>query len=152
MSQLVPVSEARASLSALIKKATEQDITLMNHGRPAAVLISAERYDALLEEIEDLKDRLSVHERDGVTVSLDHLVAELGIAEDIEQKSISEILGIDEGEATDLISIVADQKTRKVRVEYLGPTGVRVSEYEPNEARRVAEELLQWADRNERRK
>lgn len=84
MSQFVPVSEARAQLSALIKQTTEHDITLMHHGRPAAVLLSSERYDALLEEIEDLKDRLSVHERDGVTVSLDHLVAELGIGDEVD--------------------------------------------------------------------
>ncbi|MDZ7886557.1 MAG: type II toxin-antitoxin system prevent-host-death family antitoxin [Mycobacterium sp.] len=88
MSRLVPVSEARASLSALIKQAADHDITLMNHGRPAAMLLSAERYDALLEEIEDLKDRLSVHERDGVTVSFDHLVAELDIGDEVHDEPV----------------------------------------------------------------
>ena len=82
-SAVVPVSEARAQLSALIKQVADGEVTLINHGRPAAVLMSAGRYDALLEELEDLKDRLSVYERDGVTVSLDNLVAELGIADDL---------------------------------------------------------------------
>jgi PHD/YefM family antitoxin component YafN of YafNO toxin-antitoxin module len=54
----------------------------MNHSTPAAVLISAERYDDLLEELEDLRDRISVHERSGVTISADKLMAELGLAAD----------------------------------------------------------------------
>lgn len=37
----------------------------MNHSTPAATMIGAERYEAMLEEIEDLKDRLSVNERTG---------------------------------------------------------------------------------------
>lgn len=40
---------------------------------------SAERVDALLEEIEDLKDRLSVHEREGLTMDFDKVLASLGI-------------------------------------------------------------------------
>lgn len=40
----------------------------MRHGHPTAAVISARRYDALLEEMEDLRDRLSLAERDGVTV------------------------------------------------------------------------------------
>lgn len=83
MSTLVPISEARAQLSKLVRRAADEDVVLMNHGHPAAILISAERYDALLEEIEDLKDRLSVHERDGVTIGLPKLLAELGIADQI---------------------------------------------------------------------
>ena len=67
----------------MIKQVADGEVTLINHGRPAAVLMSAERYDALLEELEDLKDRLSVYERDGVTVSLDNIVAGLGIADDL---------------------------------------------------------------------
>jgi hypothetical protein len=34
-------------------------------------MLSARRYDALLEEIADPKDRLSVHEHEGVTVDFD---------------------------------------------------------------------------------
>jgi len=56
MSNLVPISEARARLSRLVREAADRDIVLMNHGRPAAILISAERYESLLEELEDLRD------------------------------------------------------------------------------------------------
>jgi antitoxin StbD len=83
MSQLVPISEARARLSQLVRQASDGEVVLMNHGRPAAVMISAERYDSLLEELEDLRDRLSVHEREHVTMPFDKFVAELGIADDV---------------------------------------------------------------------
>jgi len=79
MSQLVPISEARARLSQLVRESADQNIVLMNHGRPAAVMLSAKHYDSLLEEIEDLRDRLSVHEREHVTMPFDKLMAELGI-------------------------------------------------------------------------
>lgn len=78
-SRLVPISEARAHLSRLVRDAANDDVVLMNHGRPAAILISAERYESLLEELEDMRDRLSVHEREHVTMPLDKLSAELGL-------------------------------------------------------------------------
>jgi antitoxin StbD len=79
MSVLVPITNARAHLSELVRKANDEDVVVLNHSRPAAVLISASRYEALLDEVEDLRDRLSVHEREGVTIRADKLVAELGL-------------------------------------------------------------------------
>lgn len=76
---MIPISKARARLSALVRQSADEDVVLMNHSTPAAVLVGAERFDALLEELEDLKDRVSVHERGGVTVSADKLAAELGL-------------------------------------------------------------------------
>lgn len=76
-SSLVPISEARAHLSRLVRESADDDVVLMNHGRPAA--IPAERYESLMEELEDLRDRLSVHEREHVTMPLDKLGAELGV-------------------------------------------------------------------------
>lgn len=80
MSTMIPISKAKARLSELIRQAADDDVLLMNHSTPAAVLISVERYDDLLEELEDLRDRVSVHERSGVTISADKLMAELGLA------------------------------------------------------------------------
>ena len=85
MSKLVPISEARARLSQLVREAADQQVVSMNHGRPAAVLISADRYDSLLEEVEDLKDRLSVHERDHLSMPLDKLIVELGLVGELDQ-------------------------------------------------------------------
>ena len=84
MSINVPISKAKARLSELVRQAADEDVVLMNHSTPAAVMVSAERYDDLLEELEDLRDRISVHERSGVTVSADKLMAELGLAGDTD--------------------------------------------------------------------
>jgi prevent-host-death family protein len=64
---LVPVSRAKAHLSELVREAEDTDVVLMRHSEMTAVLISVERYNQLLEEIEDLRDRLSVHEREHLT-------------------------------------------------------------------------------------
>lgn len=83
--QLVPISEARAQLSALVKRTAEHDVILMNHGRPAAVLMSPEHYRALLDELDDLQDRLAVHESgDSPGVPFSHVLAELDLADEVE--------------------------------------------------------------------
>ena len=92
MSNLVPISEARARLSRLVREAADRDIVLMNHGRPAAVLISAERYESLLEELGDLRDGLSLHEREHVTMPLEKLVAELGLVGEVRPDTDKELI------------------------------------------------------------
>jgi len=79
MAEMIPVSEAKARLSELVRRSDETDVFVMRHGRVAGVIISSRRYDAMLEEAEDLRDRLSVYEAEGVTVSLDKLEADLGL-------------------------------------------------------------------------
>ncbi|MGH9101892.1 MAG: type II toxin-antitoxin system Phd/YefM family antitoxin [Acidimicrobiales bacterium] len=80
---LVTVTEAKARLGELIREAGEEDVVVVRHGHPAAVLVGAERYDAVLEELEDLKDRLSVYEsaqsEPSLRVSFDKMAAELGM-------------------------------------------------------------------------
>jgi antitoxin StbD len=79
MAEMIPVSEAKARLSELVRRSDETDVFVMRHGRVAGVIISSRRYDAMLEEAEDLRDRLSVYEAEGVTMSLDKLEADLGL-------------------------------------------------------------------------
>lgn len=79
MAKLVPLSEAKGHLSELVRDSDSDEVLLMRHGRPAAVMLSARRWDALQEELEDLRDRLSVAEREGVTVDFDKVMAELGL-------------------------------------------------------------------------
>lgn len=76
---LVPMSEAKGRLSELVRTSDDHDVLLMRHGRPAAVLVSYARHEALLDRVEDLLDRLSVHERDGLTMDYAKLSAELGL-------------------------------------------------------------------------
>ena len=79
MSHLIPITEAKGRLAEVVRDSDSEDVLLMRHGRPAAVVMSTRRHDALLEELEDLRDRLSVHERDGLTMDFDKLAAELGV-------------------------------------------------------------------------
>ena len=85
MSKLVAIGEARARLSQLARDVGDQHIVLMNNCRPAAILVSPQQYSALVEEIEDLRDRLSVHEREHAAVLFSALMVELGIAGDAAQ-------------------------------------------------------------------
>lgn len=85
--RMVPISEARANLSALIKRAADGDLFLMNHGKPAAVLMSPDHYQALLDELDDLQDRLAVWENaDAPAVPFEQLLAELG--DDSDSRSV----------------------------------------------------------------
>ena len=79
MTSLIPISEAKARLAEIVRDSDFEDVLLMRHGRPVAAVMSMARHEALLEEIEDLRDRLSVHEREGVTMDFDKLTAELGL-------------------------------------------------------------------------
>ncbi len=76
---LVPITEAKARLSEIVRESDHRRVLLMKHGRPAAVVMSAAQYDALMERLDDLEDRLSIHEREGVTIGLDKLKSELGL-------------------------------------------------------------------------
>jgi hypothetical protein len=59
----------------------------MNHSTPAAVILSVERYEALLEEVEDLKDRLSIDERTGETIPAGRLWIELGLTQKVSARA-----------------------------------------------------------------
>lgn len=78
---IVPITDAKARLPELVRTAESEDVFIVRHGRPAAVLIGVDRYEAMLDRVEDLEDRLSVYEaRDGEpTIELGKLKAELGI-------------------------------------------------------------------------
>lgn len=74
----VSISELKKNPSALISQASGSPIAVLNHNKPAAYLIPAETYEALLDTIEDHELARLVEERRGdksqaVTVSLDDL-------------------------------------------------------------------------------
>ncbi len=79
MTASIPISEAKGRLAKVVRDSEDHDVILLRHGRAAALVIGAERYDAIMEEVEDMRDRLSVYERDHLTISLDKLEAELGV-------------------------------------------------------------------------
>ena len=84
-SLLVPITEAKGRLSEIVRESEARDVLLMRHGRPAAVMLGTDRYEALLSRLEDAEDRLALLEfdRDEPTISHDKLVAELGLTGEV---------------------------------------------------------------------
>lgn len=81
--RMIPITEARAKLADLIDELDERStVILVRRSRPAAIVMSPERYNALLEEIDHLDSQAAVlfaqlHPEENV--STDKLKAELGL-------------------------------------------------------------------------
>lgn len=58
----IRLTEAKARLHELIRKSEHEEVVLLRHGRPAVVMISPKRLESLIDELEDLEDRLSAYE------------------------------------------------------------------------------------------
>jgi antitoxin StbD len=74
----VSISELKKNPSALLAQASGSPIAVLNHNKPAAYLIPAETYEALMDVIEDYELARLVEERRGdkdqaIAVSLDDL-------------------------------------------------------------------------------
>lgn len=74
----VSISELKKNPSSLLSQASGSPIAILNHNKPAAYLIPAETYEAIMETIEDYELGKLVEERRGeqaeaVAVSLDDL-------------------------------------------------------------------------------
>jgi len=54
------VSEARERLAEAVETARSEAVVLERYGRPAAVLVSVERYEELVEALEDAEDVAAV--------------------------------------------------------------------------------------------
>jgi antitoxin YefM len=90
MARIVPFTEARARLSDLLGEveARQEHVVITRNGRPLAVVLSAEEYEALEETLEilgdeDALDALRESEQDvqaGRLSSLDEVRRELGLA------------------------------------------------------------------------
>lgn len=90
MARIVPFTEARASLSELLDdiEARHEHVVITRKGRPAAVVISTEEWEALEETFEILQDdetlaALRESEEDVKAArlfSLDEVRRELGLA------------------------------------------------------------------------
>lgn len=74
----VSISELKKNPSALLSQASGSPIAVLNHNKPAAYLIPAETYEAMMDMLEDYELAKLVEERRGdkhqaVTVTLDDL-------------------------------------------------------------------------------
>ena len=80
---LVTITDAKAKLAEVVRRAEEHDVTLLRHGRPTAVIIGYTRFEELLDRLEDLDDRISVYESQDSEPDLriphGKVIAELGL-------------------------------------------------------------------------
>jgi antitoxin StbD len=69
MAEFASITDAKAKLPELVRRAAEEDVVLLRHSHPAAVLMSVARHAALMEHLDDLEDRLAVYESEGEPVT-----------------------------------------------------------------------------------
>lgn len=74
----VSISELKKNPSSLLSQASGSPIAILNHNKPAAYLIPADTYEAIMEMIENYELGKLVEERrseraDAIAVSLDDL-------------------------------------------------------------------------------
>ncbi|MHB1555682.1 MAG: type II toxin-antitoxin system Phd/YefM family antitoxin [Acidimicrobiales bacterium] len=75
------VSEAREKLADAVETARAGPVVLERYGRPAAVLVSPERYEEMLEALEDAEDVDAFDAamaEEGPNVPWDQVKADLG--------------------------------------------------------------------------
>ena len=62
--KIVNVSELKANLAALMAALDGQGVPIYvtQHGKPRAVLVKYEEYEALLEKLDDLEDIVAMHQ------------------------------------------------------------------------------------------
>jgi antitoxin StbD len=75
-STTVSITELRRNPGAVIEEAGGMPVAILNHNRPAAYLVPAEAFEAMLEKLEDVDLAELVRQRRGgktVKVSLDDL-------------------------------------------------------------------------------
>ncbi|HEY8200200.1 MAG TPA: type II toxin-antitoxin system Phd/YefM family antitoxin [Actinomycetota bacterium] len=108
MGRTISLTEAKAKLNELVRDAQDDNVVLVRHGQPAAVIVSPEHYEGLLEEIEDLKDRLSLHasEPGELNVPLSTLRSEL-VLPDVALARLADALGSSSLPSPDLTEWVA---------------------------------------------
>lgn len=85
--KLVAVSEAKARLTGLVKDAKNEDVALLRYGHPEAFLLSADRYEELIERLDDVEDSLAVAEfraNPEPTIEIGELRRRIEAGEDIE--------------------------------------------------------------------
>ncbi|HZI98362.1 MAG TPA: type II toxin-antitoxin system Phd/YefM family antitoxin [Actinomycetales bacterium] len=77
------VSAARENLSAAVEKARTEAVFLERYGRPAAVLVSPERYEELMVALEDAEDVAAFDAamaEEGPDLPWEQVKADLGLA------------------------------------------------------------------------
>lgn len=98
---IVPISDLRRQASQVVKSLREgSDIVyITQHGRPAAVLISYEQYEALIAELEALKQSrpqptYTIADDKGTFATLADMAQDLGV-DDLAEQHDHYLYGVD---------------------------------------------------------
>ncbi len=73
----IPISDLRARQNEILETLGKEQVVLTHHGRPAAVMVSPERWNQLVQQLEDLQDAFEAAEArcsDEPRISLDDYV------------------------------------------------------------------------------
>jgi antitoxin StbD len=62
-SQAVSITDLKRNISSVLKELADEPVVVLNHNKPEAYILSAARYEKLLDLIEDLKDAEIVRQR-----------------------------------------------------------------------------------------
>jgi prevent-host-death family protein len=65
MPEIINITEARQRFTDLVRELGESPVYVTVHGKPRAVVVRYDVFEALLEKIEDLEDNLDVLARRG---------------------------------------------------------------------------------------
>ena len=98
---IIPISDLRRQASEVIKslRETKDAIYITQHGRPAAVLVDYEKYEALLAQLEELSKqqsqvKYSVAEGKGTLSTLADMAEDLGV-DDLAEQHDHYLYGVD---------------------------------------------------------
>ena len=75
------MSDARANLPDVIERARTEAVVVERHGKPAAVLVSPEQYERLMDALEEVDDIRAFDEAmadEGENIPWDQAKADLG--------------------------------------------------------------------------
>ncbi|MGB3717791.1 MAG: type II toxin-antitoxin system Phd/YefM family antitoxin [Candidatus Promineifilaceae bacterium] len=80
--KIMPISDLRRLASQVIRSVREdgEAVYITQHGRPAAVLVNYERYEAMLAQMEELSDLVSLQGAAGEPErDYEEFLAEIGV-------------------------------------------------------------------------
>ncbi len=79
----VTISAARAELSTLVDSVSTEPVTVSRRGRPAAVIVSPEAYETMVQALEDVADVEAFDAamaEEGANIPWDQVKADLGLS------------------------------------------------------------------------
>lgn len=98
---IVPISDLRREAGKVVNKLREGGaaVYITMHGRPAAVLVDYDQYEALLEELETLKQNqtrpaYTLGEEKGTFLALADMAQDLGV-DDLAEQHDHYLYGVD---------------------------------------------------------